>query len=67
MDAFENIQLLFTSTCSLVKNRDSIYDFRNFEITQKSDHILYINNHKIKKDATNYLKQVTDTKTHQIL
>ena len=67
IDAFENMQLLFTSICSLVKNRVNIYFFANFTITQKNVHILYINNHKIKKDANNYLEQATDKKTHKIL
>ena len=67
IDAFENMQLLFTSTCSLVKNRVNIYFFANFAITQKNDHILYNRNRKIKKHTNNYIKQATDKKTHKIL
>ena len=67
IDAFENITLLFTSTCSQVKDRVNIYIFTNFAITQKSDTNIYINNRKIKKDANNYLKPVTSKNTHKYL
>ena len=67
IDAFENMQLLFTSTCSLVKKRVNIYFFSNFAITQKSVHILYVNNRKIKKDANNYINPAADKKTHKYL
>ena len=67
IDAFENIRLLFTSTCSLVRNSVNIYDFTNFAITQKSAHILYTNNQKIKKHTNYYSKQRIDKNTHKSL
>ena len=67
IDVFEIMYLLFTSTCSLVKNSVNIYIFANFAITQENEHILYTNNHKIKKDATNYPNQATDKNTHKYL
>ena len=58
IDVFEIIYLLFTLTCSLVKNRVNIYDFTNFAITQKSDCNFYTSNDKIKKDINTYFKQM---------